>query len=312
MKKVLFATTALIATGGMAAADVSIGGSARFGVVYNGANTLATQSKTKVERRTTFNIDGSGSTDGGMDFGARIRLRSDEGDSGSAQSSSNVYMGNDMFRITVGNTAGALVNRLSYFGNGNVGLTGLHWANISYNMGSSSWNLNTFSSGGNAGDVVRLDFNSGAFGVSVSTDSTGDFLDNNSEDAVAVSYNMGDWTIALGMADMDDGKKTTSASAKGSLGDFGIMINYTDKEDLGSKVVLAGSYSMGDTSLTGFIASTSEDTAGSLGIGGVAGTQKSEAGLGFSRSLGGASLKGGVSQNYTGDTMADLGVSFGF
>jgi len=311
MKKVLFATTALIATGGMAAADVSLSGSARFGIVYNSAQDAVGASELKVERRTSINIDGSGSTDGGMNFGARIRLRSDENDAGSAGSSSNVYMGNDMFRATVGNTAGALVNRLSYFGNGNVGLTGLHWANISYNIGTSAWTLNTYSSRGNAGDVVRLDVNAGSFGVSLSTDSTGDHLSDDSEEAIAVSYNMGDWTVAGGMAD-DNGTNVMSASAKGSMGDFGLMVNYTDKEDLGSKIVLAGSYAMGSTSLTGFVASTSEDTAGSVGIGGVAGTQKTEYGLGFSHSLGGASLKGGVSQNYTGETMADLGVSFGF
>ena len=131
MKKVLFATTALIATGGMAAADVNIGGSARFGVVYNGANTAVGQSKTKVERRTTFNIDGSGSTDSGLNYGARIRLRSDENDTGSGQSSSNVYLGNDMFRITVGNTEGAMKTRIGYYANGNVGLTCFHFANNS-------------------------------------------------------------------------------------------------------------------------------------------------------------------------------------
>jgi len=311
MKKVLFATTALIATGGMAAADVNIGGSARFGVVYNGANTAVGQSKTKVERRTTFNIDGSGSTDSGLNYGARIRLRSDEGDNGSAQSSSNVYLGNDMFRITVGNTEGAMKTRIGYYANGNVGLTWLHFANNSASMGTSGDTLNTYSSAGNAGDVVRFDFNSGAIGLSVSTDSTGDYLDNNTQDAFAVSYNMGDWTVAAGMADRSDAKKVISASAAGSLGDIGIAVNYTTKEDLGSKIVLAGSYAMGDTSLTGFIASTSEDTAGSLGLN-VAGRQKTEAGLGFSHNLGGASLKGGVSQNYTGESMADLGISFGF
>ena len=95
------------------------------------------------------------------------------------------------------------------------------------------------------------------------------------------------------------------------MGDFGMMVNYTDKEAIGSKIVLAGSYAMGSTSLTGFVASSSEDTAGSAGLN-AAGAQKTEYGLGFSHSLGGASLKGGVSQNYTGETMADLGVSFGF
>ena len=43
MKKVLFATTALVATAGVAAADVTLSGSGRFGVVYNsGRNATGT------------------------------------------------------------------------------------------------------------------------------------------------------------------------------------------------------------------------------------------------------------------------------
>ena len=306
MKKVLFATTALVATAGMAAADVNLSGAARFGIVYDGSQTAAGTSKTKVEKRMTINIDGSGSTDGGLEFGGRIRLRSDENDAASAASSANVFLGNDTFRITVGNTAGALVNRLNYFGNGNVGLTGTGWRNISFNMGNSNWTLNTYSSRGNAGDVVRLDFNAGAFGVSVSTDSTGDHTSGASEDAIAVSYNMGDWTVAAGMAD-DGGTDVMSASATGSIGDFGVMINYTDKDALGSKVVLAGSYGFGDTNLTAFVASTSEDSTGSLAI-----VDKTEYGIGFTHALGGATLAGGVSRNYLSNTMADFGVRFSF
>ena len=66
MKKVLFATTALVGTAGMAAADVTLSGSGRFGIVYNEAfSGVAGRSTTKLEKRMTINIDGSGSTDGG-------------------------------------------------------------------------------------------------------------------------------------------------------------------------------------------------------------------------------------------------------
>jgi len=311
MKKVLFATTALIATGGMAAAEVTLSGAGRFGIEYNEARNGVGQSETKIEKRMTINIDGSGSTDGGLDFGGRIRLRSQEGDAATPVSAANVWMGNDSFRITVGNTNGAMLQRLNYFGNGNVGLTGVGWRNISFNMGNSNWTLNSFSSRGNTGDVVRLDFNAGGFGVSLSTDSTGDHLSNGSEDAIAATYNFGDWTVAAGFAD-DNGIDVMSASVTGSIGDFGVMVNYTDKDTLGSKIVLAGSYSFGDTAITGFVANTSEDAVGSLGIGGVAGSSDTEYGLGFTHSLGGAVLVGGISSNYLGNTHADLGVRFGF
>lgn len=311
MKKVLFATTALVATAGMAAADVTLSGSGRFGIVYNDALTAPGQSKTKVERRMTINIDGSGSTDGGLEFGGRIRLRSDENDAAAAASSSNVWMGNDMFRITVGNTDGAMLNRINYY-QGSVGLTGLHWANVSFNIGTQRFYLNSFSSRGNAGDVVRLDFNVGGFGVSLSTDSTGDHLSNGSEDAIAVSYNFGDWTVALGHAKdaAGVGMDATSASISGSIGDFGVGLGYTDLDMAGSKVVLSGSYNFGDTTVTAFVANTDEDAPGSAGIP-ATGTE-TEYGIGFTHSLGGAVLAGGISRDYTDNMMADLGVRFNF
>ncbi|WP_069298349.1 porin [Neptunicoccus sediminis] len=314
MKKVLFATTALIATGGMAAADVSLSGSGRFGIVYNSAMDAAGQSKTKIEKRMTINVDGTGSTDSGLDFGGRIRLRSDENDAASAAASANVWMGNDMFRITVGNTEGAMVNRIGYF-QGSIGLTGLHWANVSFNMGSvSRFSLNTYSSRGNAGDVVRLDFNVAGFGVSLSTDSTGDHLSNRSEDAIAVSYNFGDWNVAAGYATdvfrAGAERDMFSLSAAGNIGDFGVGIQYSDLEDVASKVVLNGEYDFGQTTVAAFVAHTDEDTVGSAGIG--AGNEETEYGIGFTHSLGGAVLAGGVSRNWQDETMADLGVRFNF
>ena len=318
MKKVLFATTALVATAGMAAADVTLSGSGRFGIVYNEAfSNVAGRSTTKIEKRMTINIDGSGSTDGGLEFGGRIRLRSDEAEAASAQSSANVWMGNDMFRITVGNTDGALLNRVGYY-QGTVGLTGLQWANVSFNIGTNTFYLDSFSSrGGGGADVVRLDFNVGGFGVSLSTDDTGDHTSDGSEDAIAVSYNFGDWTVAAGYAKNANNSATAagerdafSLSAVGSIGDFGVGLGYTDLENAGRKITLSGSYSFGDTTVTAFVANTDEDTVGSAGIG--AAGKETEYGIGFTHSLGGAVLAGGISRNYTKNVMADLGVRFSF
>jgi outer membrane protein OmpU len=328
MKKVLFATTALVATAGMAAADVNLSGSGRFGIVYNSQDVNGVDSglsKTKIESRLTIHIDGSGSTDGGLDFGGRIRLRSDEGDAASSAASSNVWMGNDSFRITVGNADGALLNRVGYY-QGSVGLTGLHWANVSFNIGTSRFDINSFSSRGNTGDVVRLDFNVGGFGVSVSTDTTGAHNPSGTttEDAIAVSYNFGDWTVAAGFASDASASiiavggvaagtagNAISASIVGSIGDFGVGLGYTDKENIGAKVTLSGSYSFGDTNVAAFVANTSEDIAGSAGISATAGSD-TEYGIGFTHSLGGATLAGGISRNFQKNTMADLGIRFNF
>ncbi len=345
MKKVLFATTALVATASVAAADINLSGGGRFGIVYNSAGFTDANGngrqdaaevlvgKTRLEKRMTINIDGSGSTDAGLEFGGRIQLRSDEA-RGSAISGGNLFLGNDMFRITVGNTAGAAVNRLSYFAGG-VGLTGLHWANVSYNIGNNRFNLNTYSNRGTAGgainDVVRLDFNVGGFGVSISTDRVGTVnatapaAVGGSESSIAASYNFGDWTVAAGYVDNFNNANGTvatpsldmaSISVNGSIGDFGVGAAYSDKDTIGSKAVVYGSYNFGDTNVTAFVASTSEDTVGSAGItqadvNGQTGS-KTEFGIGFSHGLGGATLAGGISRNFRKDTQADLGISFNF
>lgn len=313
MKKVLFATTALIATAGMAAADINLSGSGRIGITYN-SGVPAGFDKLRFEKRMTINIDGSGETDGGLSFGGRIRLRSDEGDAASGISSANIFIGNDTWRVTVGNTNGALVQRVNYF-QGSVGLTGLGYRNVSFNVGAASWALNSYSSRGNAGQVVRLDFNAGDFGVSLSTDFRGANVPAAMihEDAIAISYNFGDWSVAAGYATDVLGVANSSIwsmSANGSVGDFGVGIQYSDMQNVGTKVALNGSYNFGDTRVTAFVAKTSEDVLGSAGIG--AAGSESEYGIGFTHSLGGATLAGGIARNFGKNTVADLGVRFSF
>ena len=308
MKKVLLATSALIATAGMASADVNLSGGARLGLVYSSGT--GTADAIRFEKRFTINVDGSGETDGGLSFGGRIRLRSDEGDAAGGISSANVYIGNDTWRVTVGNTDGAMLNRVGYF-QGSVGLTGLGFRNVSFNIGTSSWGLASFSSRGNAGQVIRLDFNVGDFGVSLSTDNRGNFAAAGAahEDSIALSYNFGDWTVAAGYAD-EGAADIWSLSAVGKIGDFGLGLGYSDRSTVGSKVTLEGSYSFGSTNVTAFVANTSEDTVGSAGIG-LAGND-TEYGIGFTHSLGGATLAGGIVRDFTGTTAADFGVRFKF
>ena len=322
MKKVLFATSALVATAGMAAADVSLGGSGRVGLVYNSANdNVAGADSFKVEKRMTINIDGSGETDVGLSFGGRIRLRSDEGDAAGATSSSNIWIGTDTWRLTAGNTSGAAVYRVGYF-QGSVGLTGLHWANVSFNIGTSRFTLATYSSSGNAGDVVRLDFNLGDFGVSASIDSTGDYASDGQESAIALSYNFGDWSVAAAYTDENGqaaggpgatlgSQSVISLSASGNIGDFGVGFQYTDKENIGDKFVIDANYDFGPTTVIGFVALTTVDTARTFGF--AAGEDDAtEFGIGMSHSLGGATLAGGVSYDYTEQTMVDMGIRFSF
>ena len=79
MKKVLFATTALVATAGVAAAEVSVGGFGYFGVAHDSAAA----DETFVTHATRLTFSASVETDSGVTFGASSRITiSDNNDNG--------------------------------------------------------------------------------------------------------------------------------------------------------------------------------------------------------------------------------------
>ena len=71
MKKVLFATTALVATAGMAAAEVTMSGQARFGLYYDGEDT-------SLDQRFRLTFTGITESDNGVKFEARVRIETNE------------------------------------------------------------------------------------------------------------------------------------------------------------------------------------------------------------------------------------------
>ncbi|MEO1580050.1 MAG: porin, partial [Pseudomonadota bacterium] len=77
MKKVLLASTALVVSAGIAAADVSLSGSAELGIFDDDTET---QFHTDID--VTFTM--SGETDGGLTFGASIDLDESDGDPSAA------------------------------------------------------------------------------------------------------------------------------------------------------------------------------------------------------------------------------------
>ncbi len=107
MKTVLFATTALIATAGIAAAEVTLSGSAEMGVV--GGDDIDAQFHTDID--VTFTM--SGETDGGLTFGANIDLDELDGDPSGAfgnttQGGESIFVSGAFGTLTMGDTDGAL------------------------------------------------------------------------------------------------------------------------------------------------------------------------------------------------------------
>ena len=101
MKKLLLATTMLAGTAGFAAAEVAVTGYAEMGIWSNSVGDIAFWQDVEV----TFTM--SGTTDGGLEFGAAIDL--DETDVAlNDDSGTTVYISGSFGKLTMGDTDGAI------------------------------------------------------------------------------------------------------------------------------------------------------------------------------------------------------------
>jgi outer membrane protein OmpU len=136
MKKILFATTALVATAGVAAADVSLSGFAEMGIA-GGSELDANLLHTDID--VTFKL--SGEADNGLTFGASIDLDEEGGFGADNGGPEAVFVAYGGMKLTMGDTDGAFdaaMQEVGYGGairddhtshagyNGNAGLDGTY------------------------------------------------------------------------------------------------------------------------------------------------------------------------------------------
>lgn len=312
MKKILLLSTMIVGTAGMAAADLRLSGGARFGVVYTGSST-GVDSTTEVHNRFTVNIDGTAEADNGLSFFARVRVRGgntgDGATGGSSVSAPRVGVTYSGFTVAVGNINGALESTPGLY-DGAVGLTGLGWNNLPTNAaagGKFMWD--SFSSGGGGANGVEAIYSGGAFSGHLS------FSGNNTSGttveriAANLAYSFGDWTAALGYQDGEsDAEDFTLLTVAGNFGDFGVGAAYSDNDGENSATRINGSYSFGGgTTVTAFATFTDGSAVLSTGA-----SMSDAYGIGFTHSLGGAVLAGGVAVGFDDVTVADFGVRFNF
>lgn len=167
MKKVLFATTALVASAGIASAQgVELSGSAEMGI-YGGdrfdGTSIELQFWTDIDVKFTL----SGETDNGLTFGATIDLDEEGGFGATNGGPESVFISGSFGTLTMGDTDGAF-----------------DWAMQEVGIGSAIADDHTthFGFNGNAGldgtydgQVARYDYSFGdfAFAVSAELDDTG-------------------------------------------------------------------------------------------------------------------------------------------
>jgi outer membrane protein OmpU len=317
MKKVLFATTALVFSAGIAAAEVSVGGDGRMGVMYNGSDW-------NFSSRIRVSFTASGTTDGGLEFGGSVRA--DQASKATSGTAASVYISGAFGKLSMGDVVGAPE---ALFGDlpevGYTDLDGAGLGEVSGLDGRNNLGANEipYLTGDNSGNVVDSTDNSGpnllytgtfgAFSVAASmSDGKAGSTSVNQEYAVAGAYTFGNYTVGLGYEIVDP---TTGSNAKQAMisgvaqfGNTSVKAYYADGS--GSNTLDKG-YGIGATSVFGATSvmayvNYAKDSGGNEGT---------AYGLGAAYDLGGgASIVGGVADSDIAgtDTQADLGVKFSF
>ena len=310
MKKLLFASTALIASAGIAAADVSVSGDARMGVIYNSAGGLGTdlQRNWAFTNRIRITFNASGETSTGLTFGGSVRARH----AAAAEIAGNqgeVFVDGAFGKLSMGDVDSgdkAVTQDLH-----NVGLTllrpGLNYA------ADGDFGLATLV---NAPARVLYEYDMDGFSFAASHSQTG----NVRSMGVGAGYSMAGFEVGLGFGEARNSNanartRDITATAGYSMGDFGVRAvaqretstlagNQTDRTNT---LGLSGSASFDMVEVTAYavqMQSSAAGTARSMGLGG-------EYDLG-----GGASLKGGIARNRAPggatNTVADFGVNLSF
>jgi outer membrane protein OmpU len=318
MKKILFASTALVATAGMAAAELTWSGSGRLGVVY----TEDAANDTVLDHRFRLTVNGVTETDGGVKFEGRIRWQADDGADNQAggtggAGAAGFAVSTGGFRVDVGHVSdvfdsGDVIN----WGGYGVGYTGFfdQANNFSGFRKSGFGNTSRDNATASDGQTIKALYSVSDFTVvaSYQLNDTG-VVGSDESWQIGAGYSFGAHRIGAMYGDSADAAvndkgsslagKQWAIGADGSFGDF-------------SYAVLVGDNDATDDTMYGLSGAYAVSAAGSISAfvsgGGGAGVDTSY-GIGYSHSLGGGvSLAAGVGSGTDGKTKADAGVTFSF
>lgn len=349
MKKILLATTMMVGTAGLAAAEVTLTGDARMGLIGSDTTDAAMTSRARV----AFAL--SGATDGGLEFGASFRA--DNAGAASEGAAGSVFVSGAFGKLSMGDVDSAdkaTVGQLS-----GVGLTGLGDSNeVEYSAdGVSLFGLARAVNGYSQPATALYSYSTGALTVAGSMSNT---YGNELGYAVAASYAAGDLTVAAGYGSNHlDGTfvpafpvsvhgdaTDLSVSAAYAMGGTTVKAIYQNKqlngelftpgptEDISGDAVSYGlsvDHTIDALTLTGFVIATdaSDAIAGDLSSSSTEDSMSfTRYGIGASYDLGGgAKVVGGIARvesayvstpfpslsvSKAANTVYDLGLSFSF
>jgi outer membrane protein OmpU len=299
MKKVLLATSALVAFAGAAHADVSIGGYARGGVIV-------TDGDSAVHQRVQLTFSGSVQTDSGIALAAKTRARMTGGtgsfNNGQVSMSANgltLQLGNIDGPLdahvgtgaTVGFTGGSLQSYtsgdlLAYSSTG----TGAQGAQISYSMGDFSVHVAMAESIAVAAVTANAATGTAAAAARTATNVT----------QVAVSYAVNGLSFAAGVQAGDAAADDVTAVNVGySMNGIGVNYIYNDTNGKESHTL----------ALNGSVGAATKANMYMTELDGAANTAF---GVGINHDLGGASFGAAYERLFNGTDRLEAGISFSF
>ncbi|MFU8864375.1 MAG: porin [Rhodobacterales bacterium] len=298
------ATSALVATAGVAVADVNISGYARFGALYNdsaapGVDDVVTATRLRLQ------FDATTETDGGLTLGTRIRMQAEENGVGGFNGA-RFFGSAGGLTIAMGNILGvveAAPNLYLPTKSAGVGLEGNGFRSLAANTVSNGGNFGwtAYSSGG-AGATEGVEVIYSMNGIGLHAHST------SSSYGLGANYKFADYTVAVAYEEWNsgvrDGDSILFASVGGKFGAFDAALSYADTDYSGvsaEKFSLRGGYTVNDALYVyGFVASENNSVDETFG-------------LGASYALGGgASVEGGWTQTEAGANLVSAGIFFSF
>lgn len=351
MKKVLLATTMLVAGASVAAADVTLSGDARMGLHNKFQFDNAQDDPTFFTSRARVMFTMSGESDSGLSFGASFRAHDAVGASNGTKGS--VFIQGAFGKLSMGDVDGAANAAVGHIDG--VGLTGLDDTNEFIYIANGAADLpfgNEFANVNVTGDPsVLYEYTFGSFSLyasatqpafSVNPAGAGIFIPGTYEGdayALGASYTIDNYKVSLGFERLDLNRVIPATprdtikidhlvlGGDATFGDFTVKARYGegDVEFNGipdtevKQTGLSATYTMDAISVTAFYSKKEFSLVPAFGGGNLLETES--VGLGASYDLGGgAKVVGGVvrasgregAEPKVSDTAFDLGVALTF
>lgn len=294
MKKVLLATSILAGTAGFAAAEVTLSGSARMGIISDFDNVALTSNEIAGETgftsraRVVFTL--SGETDGGLSFGATFRA--DNAGAANVGEAGSVFISGAFGKLSMGDVDGAAQMAVGQVSG--VGLTGLGDLNEIVYLGAGD---------GLSDPTALYEYSTGAFTGYLSV--TNPAAPGNDVFALGAKYSTDTFSVSIGYEDVSNTSlERIVLGASATFGAATVKAVYGMADGLfdEDQYALSVDYTADALTVTAFYA---EDFL-----------SNDRYGLGATYDLGGgASVVGGYSVIDTGatdDSSFDLGLSFSF